>query len=89
MVSGRNPQDIIPQDKIPQYGKWKEAHNMKEGENAIAVNMEWQKCGTFSSFRWLSPDIYHINILRNPNEVDVHWGRSAKPKYIRRILNEK
>ena len=39
------------------------------------------KCGTFSSFRLLSPDIYHINILRNPNEVDVNWGRSAKPKY--------
>ena len=27
-----------------------------------------------------SPDIYHITILRNPIEVDVHWGRSAKPK---------
>ena len=26
-----------------------------------------QKCGTFSSFPWLSPDIYHIIILRNPN----------------------
>ena len=38
------------------------------------------KCGMFSSFRWLSPDIYHINILRNPDEVDVHFGRSAKPK---------
>ena len=24
---------------------------------------------------------YHINILRNPNEVDVHWSRNAKPKY--------
>ena len=47
----------------------------------IAVNMDRKKCGTFSSFRWLSADIYHINILRNPNEVDVHWGRSAKPKY--------
>ena len=34
----------------------------------------------FSSFRWLSPDIYHINILRNPYEVAVHWSRSAKPK---------
>ena len=30
--------------------------------------------------RWLSPDIYHINILRYPNEVDVRLGRSAKPK---------
>ena len=42
----------------------------------IAVNMDRKTCGTFSSFRWLSPDIYHIiiNILRNPNEVDVHWG---------------
>ena len=38
------------------------------------------KCGTFSSFRWLSPDIYRINILRNPKEVDVNLGRSAKPK---------
>ena len=47
----------------------------------IAVNMDRNKCGTFSSFRWLSPDIYHINILKNPNEVDIHWGRSAKPKY--------
>ena len=45
----------------------------------IAVNMDRKKCGTFSSFRWLSPDIYHINILRNPNEVDIHWGRGAKP----------
>ena len=48
---------------------------------AIAVNMDRKKCGTFSSFRLLSPDIYHINIMRNPNEVDVHWGRSATPKY--------
>ena len=39
-----------------------------------------KKCGKFSSLRWLSPDIYHINILRNPNEVDVNWSRSAKPK---------
>ena len=46
----------------------------------IAVNMDRKTCGTFSSFRWLSPDIYHINISRNPNEVDVHWDRSAKPK---------
>ena len=46
----------------------------------IAVNMDRKKCGTFSSFRWLSPDIYHINISRNPNEVDVHWDRRAKPK---------
>ena len=46
----------------------------------IAVNMNRKKCGMFSSFRWLSPDIYHINILRNPNAVDVHWGRSSKPK---------
>ena len=50
-------------------------------EEHIAVNMDRKKCGTFSPFRWLSPDIYHINMLRNPNEVDVHWGRSAKPKY--------
>ena len=28
----------------------------------------------------ISPDIYHINILKNPNEVDVHWSRSVKPK---------
>ena len=40
----------------------------------IAVNMDWKKCGTFSSFRWISPDIYHINILRNPNEVDISIG---------------
>ena len=40
---------------------------------AIAVNMDRKKCR-------LSPGIYHINILRNPNEVDVYWGRSAKPK---------
>ena len=46
----------------------------------IAVNMDRKKCETFSSFRWRSPDICHINILRNPNEVDVHWSRSAKPK---------
>ena len=48
----------------------------------IAVNMDRKKCRTFSSFRWLSPDIYHINILRNPNEVDVHRGRSDKRKYM-------
>ena len=47
----------------------------------IAVNMDRKKCGTFSSSRRLSPDIYHINILRNPNEMDVHLGRNAKPKY--------
>ena len=46
---------------------------------SIAVNMDSKKGVTFS-FRWLSPDIYHINILRNPNEVDVNWSRSAKPK---------
>ena len=48
----------------------------------IAVTMDQKKCGMFSSFRWLSPAIYryHINILRHPNELDVHWGRSAKPK---------
>ena len=39
-----------------------------------------KKCVTFSSFRWFSADIYHIKIVRNPNEVDVHWGRSAEPK---------
>ena len=38
----------------------------------IAVNMDREKCGTFSPCGWLSPDIYHINILRNSNEVDVH-----------------
>ena len=46
----------------------------------IAVNTDRKKCGMFSSFRWLSPDIYQINILTNLNEVDVHWGRSAKLK---------
>ena len=39
-----------------------------------------KKMRDVSSFRWLLPAIYHINILRNPNEVDVHWGRNAKPK---------
>ena len=42
--------------------------------------MDWKKCGTFSCFSWPSPDIYHIDILRNPNEVVVryHWRfRSA------------
>ena len=53
----------------------------------IAVNMGQQKCGMFSSFRWLSPDICHINILRNPNKVDGPWGRSAKPIYL--FLNQK
>ena len=51
-----------------------------EDSKSLAVNMDLKKCGMFSSFRWLSPDIYHINILRNLNEVDVHWGRSAKTK---------
>ena len=41
----------------------------------IAVNMDRKKCGMFS-FRW------HLTfkMLRNPNEVDVHCDRSAKPK---------
>ena len=39
--------------------------------DSIAVNMDRKKCGTFSPFGWLSPDIYDINILRNPNEVAV------------------
>ena len=32
-------------------------------------------CGTSPIFRWLSPKIYHINIIEvgaYPNEVDVH-----------------
>ena len=48
---------------------------------AIAVYMGWKKCGTFSSFSWRTPAIYHINILRNPNrenDVDVHWGQKCK-----------
>ena len=53
---------------------------MTVSKKNIAVNMDRKKCVTFSPFRWLSPDIYLINILRNPNEVDVHWDRSAKPK---------
>ena len=46
----------------------------------IAVNMDWTKCGAFSSFCWLSPDIYHINIIEEPNELDVHCGRIATLK---------
>ena len=46
----------------------------------IVVNMDRKKCGTFSSFRWLSPDIYHNEHLEEP-ERGGHWGRSAKPKY--------
>ena len=39
----------------------------------IAVNMDWKKCGTFSWFRCLSADIYHMNILSKPNEVVVRY----------------
>ena len=52
---------------------------MPKRYEAIGVNMGRKKCGTFSYFRWLSTDIYQVNILRNPNQVDDHFT-SAKPK---------
>ena len=63
---------------------WRENKRNKTGgfevHGGIAVKMDRKKCGSLFPFRCLSPAIYHINILRKPNEVDVHWGRSAKPK---------
>ena len=42
-----------------------------------------KKKGTFSSFRWFTPDIYHIDILRNLSEGQMSiGGRSAKPKDV-------
>ena len=35
----------------------------------MAVNMDRKKCGTFS-FRWLPPDIYHINIFNDIEEPE-------------------
>ena len=61
--------------------------SFKIRSKVIAVNMDRKKCGTFSSFRWLSPDTCHINILRNPNKVDGHWGRSVSRN--RRIFESK
>ena len=48
----------------------------------IAVNMDWEKCigrsPNFAGFHLtLTTSTY---LLRNPNEVDVHWGKGAKPK---------
>ena len=39
---------------------------MVHGYNAHSCQHGPNKCGTFSSFRWLPPDIYHINIIEEP-----------------------
>ena len=41
----------------------------------IAVKKDWKKCGTFSSFRWLSPVIYHINIWGTRTRWMSIWAK--------------
>ena len=52
----------------------------------VAVNMDWKNAGCSTLFRWLSLDIYHINILKNPNEVDAHWQKSRNRRILQYIL---
>ena len=69
------PWPIRPQH-FARFAFFFSSHHVSVSVPSIAE----KKCGTFSSFRWLSLLIYHINILRNQNKVDAHWGRRAKPK---------
>ena len=43
----------------------------------IAVNMDRKKCGTFSSFHWFSPDIYHHQHLEEPKRGGCSLGQKC------------